>query len=55
MIVMHLTRGGGREASPGGGTPTGLTTAGGVYPQINPECPGLSSFGEPLSCRGGTT
>ena len=49
MIVTHLTPEGGSEFL---GTPAGLATTDGWHPQnsMDPECPGLSSFGEPHSC-----
>ena len=52
MIVTHLTPEGGSEYGGGGGALVGLVIVGGGYPQssMDPECPGLSSFGEPHSC-----
>ena len=54
MIETHLTpgEGGAHPGAGGGGAPTGLATAGGAYPwsSMDPERPGLSSFGEPHSC-----
>ena len=52
--LVQLTRGGGASS---GGTPAGLATASGVCPRISldPECPGFSGLGEPLSCEGWTT
>ena len=50
MIMTHLTQGGGGGAC-SWGTPPGLATTEGWYPRssMDPECPGLSSIGEPYS------